>query len=69
MNNFFAQYRIWLRDRETRKLSCFVVGSLVHDIVEGGLNLMIEHSDNEYVCVRVDFICIVYFQLGGAEYD
>ena len=69
MNNFLCTYRIWLRDRELNTYSCFTVGTLAHDIYDRALELMIEHTDTEYVCFRVDFIEIDYFQIGGVNYD
>lgn len=65
MNNFLATFRVWLRDRELKTVSCFHVGTIAHDLWERGMELMIEHTDKEYVCFRVDFICIEYFTVGG----
>lgn len=69
MNNFLCTYRIWLCDRELNTVSCFTVGTLAHDIYERALELKIEHTDTEYVCFRVDFIEIYYFQIGGVDHD
>lgn len=65
MNNFLATFRVWLRDRELNTISCFTVGTIAHDIWERALEIMIDHTDKEYKCFRVDFICIDYFTVGG----
>lgn len=65
MNNFLATFRVWLRDRELKTVSCFTVGTIAHDLWECSLDLMIDHTDKEYICYRIDFVCIDYFTVGG----
>lgn len=58
-----VNYRVWLRDRETNKRSCFVTSVFTNDIIESAHTLMLLETDKEYSCYRVDFINIEYFQV------
>ena len=57
-----VNYTIWFKDRETRKRAALYVTEFhVTDILETAHDLLLRHTDNEYICYRVDLNSIVNF--------
>lgn len=62
VNDMIVSYTLFLKDRESKKFSSFSICQFnVIDILESGLDLMIEHTDSEYICCRVRFNSIEDF--------
>lgn len=59
----FVNYVVWLKDRETGKRSCFGTWAITEDIIEAAHDLMLQHTDIDYVCYRVDFKSIEDFDM------
>ena len=60
-----VDYRVWLKDRKNPKSRMqFIVGEFyVDDILERAHDLMLKHTDIDWICYRVDLISIVDFVL------
>lgn len=59
-----VHFRVWLRDRETHKRSCFCHTSFVNeDLLEAAHNLLLSESDKDFECYRIDLIDISCFQV------
>lgn len=60
-----VNYRVWLKDRENPKsrMQFCVVKFHVNDILEKAHDLIMENSDHEWECYRIDFISISDFVL------
>ena len=57
-----VNYTIWFKDRETRKCAALHVTEFhVTDILETAHDLLLSHTDNEYICYRVDLNSMANF--------
>ena len=58
-----VNYRIWLKDRENPQSRMqFIVGKpFVDDLLEEAHNLMLKHTDIDWICYRVDLVGIEDF--------
>lgn len=54
---------VFLRDRETKRISCFSVFEIGNSIDDAKLNAMIKASDENFECFRVRFDCIEFFEI------
>ena len=60
-----VNFRVWLKERENPKSRMQFITSkfFVNDILEAAHNLMIEHTDADWICYRVNLVSIEYFNL------
>lgn len=58
-----VEYRVWLKERENLKSRMQFVKTVfnVQDLIESAHNLMMEESDNEWECYRIDLVDIISF--------
>lgn len=60
-----VNFRVWLKDRENPKSRMQFIKSkfFVDDMLEAAHELMIEQTDMDWICYRVDLVSIEYFNL------
>lgn len=60
-----VHYRIWLKERDNNKsrMQFATVAFDVADILETAHTLMLKHTDDDWICYRVDLISITNFIL------
>lgn len=57
-----VNYTIWFKDRKTRKRAALHVTEFyVTDILETAHDLLLCHTDDDYICYRVDLNSITNF--------
>lgn len=60
-----VNFRVWLKDRENpkRRMQFIISKFFVDDMLEAAHELMIEQTDMEWICYRVNLVSIEYFNL------
>lgn len=60
-----VDFRVWLKGREKPKsrMQLIISKHFVDDVLEAAHNLMIEQTDADWICYRVDLVSIEYFDL------
>lgn len=58
-----VEYTIYLKERDNvlKRMSLSVCAFNVNDILESALDLMIEYTDSEYICYKINLGSIVSF--------
>lgn len=60
-----VHFRVWLKERENPKsrMQFIISRFFVEDMLEAAHELMIEQTDTDWICYRVDLVSIEYFNL------
>lgn len=60
-----VNYRVWLKDRENPKSRMQFITTEFHvtDMLETAHNIMLSHTDFDWICYRVDLVSISDFVL------
>lgn len=58
-----VEYRVWLKERENLKSRMQFVKTVfdVQDLIESAHDLLIEESDDEWECYKIDLVDIISF--------
>lgn len=59
-----VHFRVWIRTRETGRVGCFITTVCdVSDIQQTRHDLLLENSDNDFECLKVDLVEIGCFKV------